>query len=87
MGYGEDSEITDARASIWMSSDDWFTFIDYDGESLKVRRKAYKDDGYDEHYIAVTYEGQGPVVMEVDEARRFIKQFTQMLDEIEGNDA
>lgn len=77
-----------SRSSVWMGNKDWFTFIDYDGESLKVsRRKAtYNDDDDYQDYIALNYEGQGPVVMEVHEARRFIAQWTDLLDKMGGKE-
>lgn len=80
------------RSSVWIGNEEkgWFSFIDYDGESLKVSRRdygktQYANEGWPD-YIALNYEGQGPVVMDVAEARRFIQQWSDLLDKMEGKD-
>lgn len=78
------------RSSVWLGAENWFTFIDYDGESLQVCRRGYgktqfANEGWPD-YIALNYEGQGPVVMDVAEARRFIRQWSDLLDKMEGQE-
>lgn len=74
----------------WYEGDNRFKFSDWDGESLEVRNHQYMWTAYDNeqipmNYIALNYEGEGPVVMEYDEARLFVEKLTELLDRAEKN--